>query len=81
MQIIYSNANLFSRVITNESRAKTSSFELAVSVSIFTPVVALRALESDLKKYVEARDMLFVKDSFRVIVTEVRPGHYIKVSR
>lgn len=49
-------------------------------MSIFTPVAALRALEADLKKYVEARDMLFVKDSFRVIVTEVRPGHYIKVS-
>ncbi|KAL8271140.1 hypothetical protein Esti_004908 [Eimeria stiedai] len=76
--LIYSNASLFSRVITNESRAKNSTFELVISVSIFTPTPLLRALEQEMKRYVESRAMDFVKDSFRIIIYEVRPGHCIK---
>ncbi|CDJ60495.1 hypothetical protein, conserved [Eimeria maxima] len=37
--LIYSNASLFSRVITNESRAKVSTFELEVSLTLWLTCV------------------------------------------
>lgn len=58
-----------------------STFELVISVSIFTPPALLRALEQDMKRYVESRAMDFVKDSFRIVIYEVSPGHCIKASR
>lgn len=81
VQLIYSNATLFSRVITNESRAKVSSFEMSFAVSIFTPPLLLKTLEQEMKRYVESRAMDFVKDSFRIIVYEVNPGHCIRVRK
>ncbi|XP_026193928.1 uncharacterized protein LOC34618726 [Cyclospora cayetanensis] len=77
--MIYSNATLFTRVITNESRAKVSTFELTVSVSVYTAPVLLKALEQEMRRYVKSRAMDFVKDSFRIVIYEVHPGHWMQM--
>lgn len=55
-----------------------STFELEVSVSISTPLFLIKALEHEMKKYVQSRQMDFVKDSLRLLVYDVQAGHCIK---
>lgn len=78
--MIYSNSVLFSRVLTNESRAKNSVLELKLRVAIGTPHCLIKALETKMRKFVEQRPMDFVKDSFSVVVYHVQPGESIDVS-
>nr|CEL70415.1 TPA: transporter, small conductance mechanosensitive ion channel (MscS) family protein [Neospora caninum Liverpool] len=66
--VIYSNSVLFSKVLTNESRAKNSVLELKLRVGIGTPHCLIKALETKMRKFVEQRPMDFVKDSFWVVV-------------
>ncbi|PFH37561.1 hypothetical protein BESB_040190 [Besnoitia besnoiti] len=78
--VIYSNSVLFSRVLTNESRAKNSVLELKLRVGIGTPHCLIKALETKMRKFVEQRPMDFVKDSFWVVVHHVQPGESIDYS-
>ncbi|PHJ24646.1 small conductance mechanosensitive ion channel family protein [Cystoisospora suis] len=78
--VIYSNSVLFSRVLTNESRAKNSVLELKLRVAIGTPHCLIKALETKMRKFVEQRPMDFVKDSFSVVVYHVQPGESIDYS-
>nr|PIL96828.1 transporter, small conductance mechanosensitive ion channel (MscS) family protein [Toxoplasma gondii COUG] len=78
--VIYSNSVLFSKVLTNESRAKNSVLELKLRVGIGTPHCLIKALETKMRKFVEQRPMDFVKDSFWVVVHHVQPGESIDYS-
>ncbi|KFG99684.1 transporter, small conductance mechanosensitive ion channel (MscS) family protein, partial [Toxoplasma gondii VAND] len=78
--VFYSNAVLFNRVITNESRSKNSCFEIPLVLDIRTPESAIRQLQAAMQRYLESRSLEFVKDTFRLFVTSVQPGRQIDVS-
>nr|CEL76810.1 TPA: transporter, small conductance mechanosensitive ion channel (MscS) family protein [Toxoplasma gondii VEG] len=78
--VFYSNAVLFNRVITNESRSKNSCFEIPLVLDIRTPESSIRQLQAAMQRYLESRSLEFVKDTFRLFVTSVQPGRQIDVS-
>ncbi|KEP67227.1 UNVERIFIED_CONTAM: transporter, small conductance mechanosensitive ion channel (MscS) family protein [Hammondia hammondi] len=78
--VFYSNAVLFNRVITNESRSKNSCFEIPLVLDIRTPESAIRQLQAAMQRYLESRSLEFVKDTFRLFVTSVQPGRQIDIS-
>ncbi|PHJ25104.1 small conductance mechanosensitive ion channel family protein [Cystoisospora suis] len=78
--VFYSNAVLFNRVITNESRSKNSCLEIPLQVDIRTPESSIRQLQASLQKYIDSRALEFVKDTFRMFVVNVQPGRHVDIA-
>ncbi|CBZ54527.1 hypothetical protein NCLIV_049560 [Neospora caninum Liverpool] len=78
--MFFSNAVLFNRVITNESRSKNSCFEIPLVLDIRTPESSIRQLQASMQRYMESRSLEFVKDTFRMFVTNVQPGRQIDIA-